>query len=261
MSLSELYRHYMVDRADPRTNSWFMVENPLYICSIVFGYAYFVLKCGPKFMEKREPYSLKNFIFYYNIFQIVSNSIIVYVMYTAGWTTEFTLGCEPLRTSTRPIDMRLLNVVHWTYMLKTIDLIETMVFVLRKKNNQISFLHVYHHISTVLVTYICTKYYPGGMLSMQMIINGSVHVIMYTYYLLASLGQSTQGFLNPIKPYITRIQIIQFLFLLWHQSQAFLPSCPIPKWIPFMVIGNLLLNLLLFLNFYKKSYSKRSKLK
>lgn len=94
-------------------------------------------------------------------------------------------------------------------MLKTIDLIETMVFVLRKKNNQISFLHVYHHISTVLVTYICTKYYPGGMLSMQMIINGSVHVIMYIYYLLASLGQSTQGLLNPIKPYITRIQIVR----------------------------------------------------
>lgn len=97
--------HFLV--TDPRTNSWFMVGNPLYICSIVFAYAYFVLKCGAKFMEKREPYSLKSFIFYYNIFQIVSNSTIVYVMYTAGWTTEFTLGCEPMRTSTRSIDMRV----------------------------------------------------------------------------------------------------------------------------------------------------------
>jgi hypothetical protein len=47
---------------------------------------------------------------------------------------------------------------------------------------------------------------------MLMLINGSVHVIMYTYYLLASLGSSVQSFTNIIKPYITRIQIVsQFL--------------------------------------------------
>lgn len=102
----------------------------------------------------------------------------------------------------------MLTVTKWTLILKTIDLIETGVFVLRKKNNQISVLHVYHHISTVLVTFMCAKYFPGGMVSMQMIVNGSVHVIMYTYYLLASLGPSVQKSLNPFKPYITRIQIV-----------------------------------------------------
>ncbi|KAJ8682488.1 hypothetical protein QAD02_018280 [Eretmocerus hayati] len=259
MTWSELYHYYNIEQADPRTNEWFLVQNPVYIILALFGYSYFVLNYGPKFMEKRKPYCLKSFIFYYNIFQIVSNAIIVYVMYTSGWSTEFTLGCEPVRTTTRPIDMRMIGITQWTLLIKIIDLVETMVFVLRKKYNQISFLHVYHHISTVLVTYLCVKYLPGGMLTMQMIVNGSVHVVMYTYYLLSSLGPSVQGILNPIKPYITRIQIVQFLFLVSHQSQAFLPSCPIPKKAPLMIVGNLVLNLLLFLNFYRKNYSKRPK--
>lgn len=59
-------------------------------------------------MEKRQPYSLKSFIFYYNIFQIVSNVIIVYTMWTAGWSSgEITFGCEPARKTTRPIDLRV----------------------------------------------------------------------------------------------------------------------------------------------------------
>lgn len=34
-------------------------------------------------------------------------------------------------------------------------------FVLRKKNNQISFLHVYHHAGMVLATYIYSKFLSG----------------------------------------------------------------------------------------------------
>jgi len=261
MSWAALYHYYNVEQADPRVRDWFLLENPLHVILILFGYTYFVLKCGPKFMEKRQAYSLKTFIFYYNIFQIVTNAIIVYTFYTSGWSTgELSLGCEPIRYTTRPIDLRLVNVTYWTLILKIIDLVETPIFVLRKKNNQITFLHVYHHISTVLVTYFCAKYFAGGMQSMQMVINGSVHVIMYTYYLLASMGPSMQRILSPIKPYITRIQIVQFLFLVTHQSQAFLPSCPIPKKAPAMIVGNLLCNLTLFLNFYRQNYKlKRAK--
>ncbi|XP_014236371.1 elongation of very long chain fatty acids protein 1-like [Trichogramma pretiosum] len=257
MNLTELYHHYNVQLADPRTNDMLLVGDPILVVGMLVLYAYIVLKWGPLYMETRKPYSLKGFIFYYNIFQIVSNAIIVYTLTTSGWTTEFGWGCEPVRYTRRPIDWRMVNIVHWTLMLKIIDLIETVVFVLRKKNNQISFLHVYHHISTVVVTYVCTKYFPGGMLSMQMIVNGSVHMIMYTYYLLASLGPKMQPYINPIKPHITKIQIIQFLLLLTHQSQAFSSSCDIPKIAPTIIVGNLLLNLALFLNFYRQSYSAK----
>lgn len=98
--------------ADPRTSSFPFISNPTHICLVLFAYAYFVLKYGRQYMEHRKPYSLKTFIFYYNIFQIVSNVIIVYGFYTSGWTTEFTLGCEPVRYTTRPIDMRVSVNIH-----------------------------------------------------------------------------------------------------------------------------------------------------
>ena len=100
--------------------------------------------------------------------------------------------------------------------LKIIDLIETAIFVLRKKNRQISFLHIYHHVSTIYIAYVCVRHYPGGMAIVPLTVNSTVHVIMYSYYLLSSQGPSWQKILNPVKPYITIIQMVSFFF---HQSE------------------------------------------
>ncbi|CAG2064399.1 unnamed protein product [Timema podura] len=43
-------------------------------------------------------------------------------------------------------------------MLKVLDLLDTVFFVLRKKNNQITFLHVYHHAAMVFGTWIAVKF-------------------------------------------------------------------------------------------------------
>lgn len=40
------------------------------------------------------------------------------------------------------------------YLVKILDLFETVIFVLKKKNNQVSFLHVYHHVSIFIITYV-----------------------------------------------------------------------------------------------------------
>lgn len=44
---------------------------------------------------------------------------------------------------------------------KLSDLIETIFFVLRKKNNQISFLHVYHHVAVIIAAYFTVITDPG----------------------------------------------------------------------------------------------------
>lgn len=48
----------------------------------------------------------------------------------------------------------------WWYgtMLRFVELVETVFFVLRKKQRQISFLHVYHHISTIIIFWVFLKY-------------------------------------------------------------------------------------------------------
>ena len=92
-------------------------------------------------------------------------------------------------------------------MLKIIDLIETILFVLRKKNKQISFLHIYHHISTVLLGIIYIRYYAGGMAMLFPVLNCIVHVVMYTYYLLSNI-EGLKEIILPFKRYVTIIQMV-----------------------------------------------------
>lgn len=51
--------------------------------------------------------------------------------------------------------------VWWTMILKIIELSDTIIFVLRKKMNQITFLHVYHHAMVVCLSWIGCKYVAG----------------------------------------------------------------------------------------------------
>lgn len=46
-------------------------------------------------------------------------------------------------------------------MAKVIDLLDTCFFVLRKKSSNVSFLHVYHHIGTLLFSWSVLKYSIG----------------------------------------------------------------------------------------------------
>lgn len=57
--------------------------------------------------------------------------------------------------------MELLNITYTTFLLKIFELIETVFFVMRKKYNQISKLHVYHHASTVTMAFLMVKFVGG----------------------------------------------------------------------------------------------------
>lgn len=102
---------------------------------------------------------------------------------------------------------QLAEATWWTMILKLIDLSETVVFVLRKKTNQISFLHVYHHVTTLSFTWVSAKYFAGGMCTFSILVNSIVHVIMYSYYFLSARGPKTRALVSLIKPYITIIQM------------------------------------------------------
>lgn len=47
------------------------------------------------------------------------------------------------------------------FIAKVIDLMDTIFFVLSKKTDHVTFLHIYHHALMVLSTYIGVKFLPG----------------------------------------------------------------------------------------------------
>lgn len=102
----------------------------------------------------------------------------------------------------------MINTMWYLFLLKGVELIETCLFILRKKNNQASFLHLYHHISTLFICYYFCIYVGNGMLIISPTLNCLVHIVMYTYYTLASFGPTIQRKLTFIKKSITIIQLV-----------------------------------------------------
>ncbi|XP_029676844.1 elongation of very long chain fatty acids protein 4-like [Formica exsecta] len=153
--------------------------------------------------------------------------------------------------------MRLCRTAWYNFLLKIVDYVETAIFVLRKKNNQVSGLHLYHHISTLLFAWAGTRYFAVAPILFIGALNSFIHAIMYTYYFLAAYGPNVQKAIAPMKQWITIAQMVQFVILLIYASQNFLPGCKVVKhWLAIIYIGNLMINFYLFYNFYQKAYNK-----
>lgn len=91
---------------------------------------------------------------FYNIYQIVA---CVYVIKTM-WDDEGLPPTEYFSKCTKATSFlnspKLYKFTLLIYWLKASEMLETIVFVLRKKNNQISFLHVFHHCATITMSYL-----------------------------------------------------------------------------------------------------------
>ncbi|CAG2058889.1 unnamed protein product [Timema podura] len=257
-TLIDWYDFVFFRLADPRVKNWPLIGSPVYVLVIVALYLFFVLVAGPKFMENRRPYNLKKIITAYNILQVLANAYLFYGTLTSGWTDKIDLGCYPIKYEDDP-DLKLAGMVWKLYILKIVDLLDTMFFVLRKKNNQVTFLHVYHHVSTIAITFLGAKYFPGGGATFPILPNTLVHVLMYTYYLLALQGPEMQKKLTRFKKYLTTIQLVQFVMMVAHASQGILPSCDYPIAPVLMYIPNIVVFFHLFYNFYTKTYINKGK--
>lgn len=121
---------------------------------------------------------------------------------------------------------QMLGAVWFYYMCKLIELLDTVFFVLRKKQNQVTFLHVYHHTMMPFAGFIGVKYVggrrnnfssfslsnlnfdSGGHTTLLGLINSFIHVIMYAYYMLAAMGPHMQKYLW-WKRYLTVMQMVR----------------------------------------------------
>ncbi|CAH1981320.1 unnamed protein product [Acanthoscelides obtectus] len=253
------YEDFMRKSADPRVQNWTLMDSPLPTAVISALYLLTVLVILPAFMKNRKPYKLTKIIRYYNIFQILSCIYIIYLIATAGWIQgELSLGCQPIDYSNRPTAIRMATAFYYIYLLKMVELIETVFFCLRKKFNQVSGLHIYHHASTFCLTYIGCRFVAGGMVSVPIVVNSFIHILMYSYYYLSSFGPSWQKTLAPWKPKLTMLQMIQFSLLIIHALTSLTPNCKVPRALMLIYVPNIVLIFKMFYDFYQKSYNKKS---
>lgn len=183
------------------------MSNPFKAIAIIGLYLLFVLRWGPKFMEKRQPFKLDKIIKCYNLSQVAICAYITVEAYRYTFARGYNLFCQPVDYSMDPDAYRIAQIGHYYFLTKVVDLLDTIFFILKKKNSHVSFLHVYHHAGMVALTWMGTKYFAGGHSVFTGWINSFVHVIMYFYYFLTSIDAKYKQ--SSWKKYITQLQMVE----------------------------------------------------
>lgn len=126
----------------------------------------------------------------------------------------FSFLCQPVVWDNTPDGMFLAHCSYGYFWLKIFDWIDTLFFILRKKNGHLSFLHVYHHSMITLGVYIQAIFAPAGQAFIIGAINTFIHTVMYTYYLVTILQPKIRSN-NNIKKTITKMQMVWIKFLFY----------------------------------------------
>lgn len=153
---------------------------------------------------------------------------------------------------------QMARAVYTYFICKLIELLDTVFFVLRKKNRQISFLHLYHHSMMPMCAWIGAKFFAGGHPTLLGVINSFIHVFMYAYYMLAACGPHMHKYLW-WKKYLTIMQIVQFVIIFLHNVQMLFTSCNFPKFLSFLLTLNACIFIYMFGSFYVNNYVKADK--
>ncbi|KAH0617926.1 hypothetical protein JD844_016688 [Phrynosoma platyrhinos] len=135
----------------------------------------------------------------------------------ATWEGGYNLQCQNL-DSAGEADIRVAKVLWWYYFSKVIEFADTIFFVLRKKNSQITFLHVYHHATMFNIWWCVMNWIPCGQ----------------SEYLQ-----------------------IQFLLTITHTLSAAVKPCGFPLGCLIFQSSYMSTLVILFVNFYVKTYRKR----
>lgn len=100
---------------------------------------------GPKLMENRKPYKLKNVLIIYNFLQVIFSTWLFYEASSTGWLKDYSYRCQPVDYSRSERAMRIASGCYWYYISKFTEFLDTFFFVMRKRYDQVSTLHVIHH--------------------------------------------------------------------------------------------------------------------
>ena len=162
-----------------------------------------------------------------------------------------------------PHGQRLIGRLYfWSYiyhLTKYYELIDTYIIILRKPAKGLTYLHVLHH--TLMMMMVAWWFAADfGAVWIPPLFNSAVHVLMYLYYGMNSLGKRWK-----LRNYLTGIQILQFIT----GAVYFVIYLPGRMFFDMNVNGNLVIMsasccvdlyfFYLFADFYQREYKNKKK--
>ena len=138
-------------------------------------------------MEQRAKFSLRRPLFAWNLLLALFSAVgtwrvtkpMVADLITMGWS-------ENMCTADYQYDKPQMLWIYIFSMSKLPELFDTLFIVLRKQD--LTFLHVYHHISVFVYSLWSLSMIPFGQARLFPAMNYFVHTVMYFYYALRAQG-------------------------------------------------------------------------
>ncbi|XP_072758377.1 very long chain fatty acid elongase 7-like isoform X2 [Anoplolepis gracilipes] len=214
-------------------------------------------------MEKRPAFQLKTVMIFYNAFQVLFNSWLTYLIFS--FIIEYKHLLFPYACNFHSLhdaeakraQLELLQGGYWYFFAKVIELLDTVFFVLRKKQYQVTFFHVYHHTIMATFSWCYLKLSPGEQGIIIGFLSSTGHIILYSYYFMAALGFKYKKYLLWNK-YMTLIQLLQFALILVYLMLTLAMNCQSSKILTYFFAMNVIIFIYLFSNFYIKVYKTKA---
>jgi elongation of very long chain fatty acids protein 4 len=189
----------------------------------------------------------------YNITQVVLCGWMVYRAVLEYRKRSFSLVCNVHDLA----EDGLAFVTHCFYLSKALDFFDTLFMIIKGNWRQVSFLHVYHHFTIFLFYWLNAQCNYDGDAYLSIVLNGTIHFIMYGYYFATSFNITVPMF---IKKSITNSQLTQFC-IMETQGVALLvmDGCGSPRKVTILYMAYISTMLMLFLNFKRQNYKKPAK--
>lgn len=254
-----------------------LIASPIPVLTMTTTYILFVCFIGPLIMRNREPFKLKAVIRFYNLLEVFLAGCLLVRLFDAVGSLNSFVDCSKTFNFEDPSSSKIFQMANFILTVRLSEYLDTIFFTLRKKQNQVTFLHVFHHAFVPIYAYWILRTAPVRFNVYIISINSFIHVLMYFYYFIATFqqsrdesivgsskkAQSRQSFMMLIitkllmfKRYMTQLQILQFVTLGIYAIYNVLQTnrCNVP-WT--YIIANFLLAfgfLSLFLHFYMRVY-------
>jgi elongation of very long chain fatty acids protein 7 len=259
-AISFVYHDIWEFTAEPRTNSFPLIGGgPWKVFLIVGVYLALTMRILPAVMKNRKPFDLRSTMVVYNLLMVMLNGVgCIIGFYLSNYGLR-TWACEcSTPEDDSPSTWIMIYLGYFYFLSKFFDLMDTFFFVLRKKNEHLSFLHMFHHGMMPFVAWVGVKYFHFNN-GFTGLFNSFIHAVMYAYYALSAMGPAYKQY-TWWKKYLTQMQMFQFACVLCHSLYSLLsPSCCWSKYIAAMEGTYALIFFVLFSSFYIKSYQSARK--
>lgn len=139
--------------------SWVDVSNAT-VSTLMLVYALLVWYIIPWAMRNRRPFELRNTILAYDFLLVLMNAyFFVESIRLSDYGREL-FKLHDTRDDYSARARRYINVANLYYISKLVDMFDTFFMAFRKRYGQISFLHVWHHVSLSYAGWLYMKYNP-----------------------------------------------------------------------------------------------------